>query len=231
MEVEREHSEANLRISGKVSVVNAVDGIRAALAASRKVIFDFDGTLVDSNEIKRHAFDLVFADYPDHMKEIQEYCHGNNHTIRGEKFRYVSEKILGLPYTAERDRSLHELYEGFTTESVATAPEIPGALAFLRSLKSHPPALVSATPHDILLKILDRRGWRSMFDEVRGAPVNKAAWLRTLQANLECRSAELVFIGDSDEDEKAARASGCTFVRVGKISTNGELAIQDFTCL
>jgi phosphoglycolate phosphatase-like HAD superfamily hydrolase len=214
-----------------VSVVSAVDGIRAALAASRKVILDFDGTLVDSNEIKRHAFDLVFADYPDHMKEIQQYCHGNNHTIRGEKFRYVCEKILGLPYTAERDRELHELYESLTTEGVASAPEIPGAAAFLRSLRGNPPALVSATPHAILLKILDRRGWLSMFDQVRGAPVNKADWLRTLQTNLGCRSTELVFVGDTDEDEKAARVSGCTFVRVGRSSTNGELAIQDFTCL
>jgi phosphoglycolate phosphatase len=214
-----------------VSVVSIVDGIRAALSASRKVILDFDGTLVDSNEIKRRAFDLVFADYPEHLKEIQEYCHGNNHTIRGEKFQYVTERILGLPYTAERDRNLHELYDGFTTDGVASAPEIPGALAFLRSLKNRPPALVSATPHDILLKVLDRRGWRSLFDEVRGAPVNKADWLRTLQATLGCRSAELVFIGDTDEDEITARASGCTFVRVGRPSTNGELAIQDFTCL
>jgi phosphoglycolate phosphatase-like HAD superfamily hydrolase len=213
-----------------VSVINAVEGIRAALAASRKVIFDFDGTLVDSNEIKRRAFDLLFADYPDHMQEIQEYCHGHNHTIRGDKFRYVTEEILRLPYTPERDRSLHELYEGLTTEGVVSAPEIPGATAFLRSLKSSP-ALVSATPHDILLKILDRRGWRSLFDPVRGAPVDKADFLRGIRADVGCEPTRLVFIGDTEEDEKAAHVSGCTFVRVGRPSTNGELAVQDFTCL
>jgi phosphoglycolate phosphatase-like HAD superfamily hydrolase len=214
-----------------VKVADVVGEIRAALAASRRVVFDFDGTLVDSNDIKRRGFDLVFSDHPDHMKEIQDYCHGNNHTIRGEKFKYVTEKILGQTDTPELALSLHELYDRFTTDGVAAAPEIAGASAFLRGLADRPPALVSATPHDILLKIVDRRGWRSLFSEVRGAPVNKAEWLRDLQASLGCQASELVFIGDTDEDEESARSVGCTFVRVGRASTKGEFAIQDFTCL
>lgn len=214
-----------------MKVSNIGDAVRSALGASRRVIFDFDGTLADTNEIKKRAFDLVFADFPDYMKEIQAYCHSFNHTIRGEKFKYVTEKILGLPYTPERDRHLHELYARFTTDGVAEAPEIPGAGAFLRSIQSRGPALVSSTPHEILLEILERRGWRSLFGEVRGAPVNKRDWLNALQKSVGCRSEDLVFFGDTDEDETSAREAGCTFVRVGRVSKGGELAIQDFTCL
>jgi phosphoglycolate phosphatase-like HAD superfamily hydrolase len=208
-----------------------IDAVRNAIGVSRRVIFDFDGTLADTNEIKTRAFDLVFKDYPEHMEEIQAYCHSFNHTIRGEKFKYVAEKILGLQYTPERDRQFHEAYARFTTDVVVAAPEIPGATSFLRRIRSSEPALVSSTPHDILLEILERRGWRSMFGEIRGAPVNKRDWLNSLQKSLGCRAEALLFFGDTDEDETSARESGCTFVRVGSDARHGELAIQDFTCL
>src|SRR5688572_3702942 len=110
------------------------ESLRHAIQTSKGVVFDFDGTLVASNEIKRRGFDFVFAAYPDRMAEIRAYCHNFNHTVRGDKFRHVTERILGQKYTPELEKQLHERYADFTTQSVAAAPEIPGALAFVRSL-------------------------------------------------------------------------------------------------
>jgi phosphoglycolate phosphatase-like HAD superfamily hydrolase len=93
--------------------------VRQAMQSSKGIVFDFDGTLVDSNEIKRRGFDFAFADYPNRITEIREYCYSFNHTIRGEKFRHVTEQILGLPYTPELDRYFHERYAAFTTSKGA----------------------------------------------------------------------------------------------------------------
>ena len=208
------------------------EALRLAIRSSKGVVFDFDGTLVDSNEIKRRGFDFAFAAYPDRMPEIRAYCHGFNHTVRGEKFRYVTERILGLEYTAELEKLFHERYADFTTESVVAAPDIPGAVAFLRSLAALRPALLSSTPTAILLQILNRRGWRTLFSTVQGAPVNKQEWLVNFQGALGCRPEEVLFFGDTDEDASAGNEAGCTFVRVGKAAeVAGELAIQDFTAV
>src|SRR5262245_6660473 len=120
--------------------------VREAVQSAKAVIFDFDGTLLDSNEIKRRGFDHAFADYPDLMDEIRAYCYGFNHTNRYEKFQYVSEKILRIDYTPELERRFAHRYAEFTTASVADAPEIPGAEDFLRSLMPNRPALLSSTP-------------------------------------------------------------------------------------
>lgn len=206
--------------------------IRQAVQSSKAIVFDFDGTLVDSNEIKRRGFDYAFAEYPERMAQIREYCYSFNHTIRSEKFRYVTERILGLQYTPELDKLFHERYAAFTTDSVANAPEIPGAGAFLASLTAHRTALLSSTPTAILMEILDRRGWRAFFSEVQGAPINKAAWLKDFQRRVGCCPEELLFFGDTDEDAQSAQHAGCTFVRVGKPVADGDkLAIRDFTCL
>jgi len=205
------------------------DSILQAIQSSKGVVFDFDGTLVVSNEIKRQGFDFVFADYPDRMAEIRKYCYSFNHTIRGEKFRHVTEQIVGLRYTPELERLCHERYAAFTTDSVAAAPEIPGAAAFVKSLSSYRPALLSSTPTAILLEILERRGWRSLFPVVQGAPIDKQAWLKDFQTTLGCAPEQLVFFGDTDEDEESGRRSGCTFVRVGRDPVHaGELATRNF---
>ena len=185
------------------------------LSGARVVVFDFDGTLVDSNEIKWKGFEYTFSEYPAEMAEISAYCRGSNHTIRGEKFRHVTEKILGLSYTQELSDTFHRRYADYTTDAVVAAPEIPGASVFVRQVSGLQPSLLSSTPHEILLKILDRRGWGAMFTRIQGAPVSKRVWLRDLQRTLECDPQSIVFFGDTSEDEESARASSCRFVRVG----------------
>jgi phosphoglycolate phosphatase-like HAD superfamily hydrolase len=194
------------------------------LDAAKAVVFDFDGTLVDSNEIKWTGFEHVFAEYRDHLPAIRAYCRGSNHTIRGEKFRFVCEQILHIEYTAAREKSLHERYAAYTTDGVVQAREIPGAAAFVRRMSDRPTALLSSTPHAILLEILHRKGWDAMFRVVRGAPVVKRQWLAEYAATIGCAARDVLFFGDTAEDAASARDFGCMFVHVGE-------AIADFTSL
>jgi len=204
--------------------------LRQAIQSAEALVFDFDGTLVDSNDIKRRGFDYAFEDYADRMQEIRAYCYGSNHTIRGEKFRHVVEKILGMDFTPELDAHLHKRYAEFTTESVVRASEIPGAVPFLKSIAGLHPALLSSTPTAILVEILRRRRWSDYFEIVQGAPVDKTAWLKALQAVVRCEPRKMLFFGDTDEDAKSATVAGCTFVRVR--GDGGPLSIPDFTvCL
>jgi|SRR5688572_8823049 len=205
--------------------------VHQAIQSAKAVVFDFDGTLVDSNEIKRLGFDYAFAEYPQFMDEIRAYCYSFNHTNRFEKFRHVTEKILHLLYTPQMEEVFAQRYAEFTTSSVAAAAEVPGAEAFIRGLAGFRPALLSSTPTEILLTILARRGWDTLFPTVQGAPVDKRAWLVDFYTALRCRPDQVVFFGDTDEDARAGRAAGCLFIRVGRSSDPEGLAIRDFTGL
>ena len=174
--------------------------------AARAVVFDFDGTLVDSNEIKWKGFEYAFAAYPERLSEISRFCRTENHMIRGAKFRYVCEHILKVPYTEQLDYKFHALYAEYTTDAVVAAPETPGGLDFVRGIRHCPVALLSSTPHEILLEILRRRGWAAMFQYIQGAPVSKREWLQRFQESLGCSPSDIVFFGDTDEDEQIGRA-------------------------
>jgi beta-phosphoglucomutase-like phosphatase (HAD superfamily) len=61
----------------------------------KAIIFDLDGVLIESAEIKTDAFRMLFADYPDRLPEIIAYHQRNAGISRYNKFRYFYEKILG----------------------------------------------------------------------------------------------------------------------------------------
>lgn len=202
-------------------MITNADALRADAAVvirrARALVFDFDGTLVDSNAIKWRGFEEVFAEFQDRLDDIMVYCRGANHRIRGDKFRHVYEQILGLPYTAAIESELQGRYAAATTQAIIDAREIPGAMAFLTDVGDrYRTALLSSTPHHILLEILERRGMRRYFQHVQGAPVDKAAWLRAFRRDHALASEQIAFFGDTKEDMIAATASGCVFIGVGQ---------------
>src|SRR3989338_725479 len=186
---------------------------RELLVRARAIVLDFDGTLVDSNPIKYRAFERCFADTGPQRDAVLAYCLGHHHVPRGEKFRYVYERILQQPYTPEIARRLHRQFEAETTEAIIHASVRPGADEFLAGLdRSRVVALLSSTPHEILLRILEGRGWQHYFHQVRGAPVDKAMWLLRFREQQHLAGSDVVVFGDADEDGVSARAAGCRFV-------------------
>ncbi len=207
------------------------------LQRAQLVVFDFDGTLVDSNPIKHRAFAECFMEFPEQLDDILEYCWGHHHVPRGEKFRYVYETILQRAYTSAVAAALHERFDVATTRQIIAAPEIPGATDVLRAVSQrYTTALLSSTPQEMLVYIVEQRGWSGYFKRIQGAPVDKKAWLRTAQTIQALEGTQVVFFGDTQEDETAAIAAGCRFIRVGG-SANGAMAAQgiwsmsDFTSL
>ena len=206
-----------------------VPSLAQLVERARALVFDFDGTLVESNAIKRRAFERCFADAPAaHQADIQAYCRGFNHTPRWEKFRHIYEHILHRTYTPVIETELLRRFEAETTRQIVEAPEIRGASAFLaQAARTHVTALLSSAPQEILMKILEDRGWRGYFQTVQGAPVDKAQWL----AGWRRKHPDTLFFGDTPEDARAAQAAGCSFVIVGDSTPDAETvcAIQDFS--
>ena len=209
----------------------AKDTLEDLLRRARAVVFDFDDTLVESNDIKWRGFEAVFGEFAEHLSEIMAYCRGSNHTVRDEKFRHVCEEILGLRYTEDLATALHQHYANATTQLIAQAPEIPGATTFLLSLAGgYTTALLSSTPHEILLQILEQRDMRKHFRHVQGAPVDKAEWLNQFRSMQSLAPKEVVFFGDTPGDLASSRTAGCVFVGLGKEFSALEdcLKIEDF---
>ncbi len=177
------------------------------------VILDFDGVVVESVGIKDDAFAELFKDFPAYLPAIMKYHQANNATIRYEKFRYIYEEILGLPYTAEVSTRLGLQFSKMVFEKIVNCPFVRGAMEFLEEYRQKSLLyLVSVNPAQELKAILANRKIDHFFSDVYAHPWGKADAIRDILRRNAYLAKDAVFIGDSPEDFDAAQMAGVDFV-------------------
>lgn len=185
------------------------------------VVFDFDGTLVKSNEIKRRVFyettkDIVGADLI--LNRLL------SEPDSGDRYSIFKALIKGLEKNINNDISaitLSELYTKICEDEISNAPEIPGALNTLNELKNRKIKMFvsSATPVDTLQRIIGIRGWSSLFESIMGSPESKEDHIKRILYLNNYSLSEVVYVGDSEVDQKASLSVGCKFVGLGTDSS------------
>lgn len=178
------------------------------------VIFDFDGVLVESAEIKTKAFTRLFeAEGEDMVARIVDYHTAHAGVSRFEKFYHIYREIIRKPLDEETFRRLCERFAMLVVEDIVHAPYVRGAKEFLDCFASKYSFFVcSATPQMELEAIVARRGITSSFDGIYGAPRKKAEIVGDIITRTGCGPTNTVYIGDALSDYEAAKAHGIPFI-------------------
>jgi len=179
------------------------------------VLFDFDGTLVQSNQIKRDMLFLVartVGSTDDVFRKIL-----TDHP-RHDRFDLYRELLTQMKYDGDLDTKVKELsglYGDLTTSAISKAPEIPGAAGFLTEFSSQIPMYInSATPEASLRNTIEERGWAEFFRGVYGRPKSKNDIFKLVQDETGLPANQILFVGDSVQDLESARDNGCPFLGV-----------------
>jgi phosphoglycolate phosphatase len=186
----------------------------------RCVAFDFDGTLVDSNAVKRSAYFEVARREDPGGGLVSAVLAERPQADRHEVLRVVAQRaaeagVLDPRRVEEAAARLIEAYSALVEAGQAERPERTGATPALLVLgATHSLYVNSATPADSLRRAIERRGWRGRFKDVLGRPLDKVANLRLILAREAMSPAEVAMVGDQQRDLDAARAAGCAFVAV-----------------
>lgn len=177
------------------------------------IALDFDGTLIESNHIKDQAFETIFSDWPEHKEAMIKWHLARNTTDRSEKFRYFVEDVLGETGNSKLVDKLTEKFSELTYKAIVTCPMVKGAMSFLDHYKDKAPlVLVSATPQSELEKILIDRVLDKYFQESYGAPIDKVEILKNIMSDNKILPDEILYIGDSSEDQETAVLLGVHFI-------------------
>jgi beta-phosphoglucomutase len=185
-----------------------------ALADPVGIVFDFDGVIVESVDLKTDAFRALFEHEPAHVEAIVAYHRHEPGMSRFEKFDHVYRHILKRPLGPAEREALGVRFGELVTKAVECCPEVPGATACLRAqLAAGRPAFVaSATPEGELRRIVEARGLTTYFRAVYGSPRSKAEIARAILDDYGGQPADWWFVGDAMNDWRAAQAIGMTFI-------------------
>ncbi|OPY36113.1 MAG: Phosphoglycolate phosphatase [Methanoregula sp. PtaU1.Bin051] len=177
------------------------------------LIFDFDGVLVESVDIKTRAFQELFSFAPNHIKEIVGYHTMNAGISRFEKFRHIYTNILHEELTDEKFQALSDRFSSLVIDAVVAAPCVPGARGLLRKFSGTiPMSVISATPEEELREIIRRRRMDLFFTRISGSPAKKADNIHALVEWEHLDPGKTIYIGDAINDLNAALQTGVRFI-------------------
>lgn len=183
-------------------------------ASPAAVVFDCDGVLIESIEIKTEAFLELFADHPEHHAAIARHHQTHLGISRFEKFAWIYRELLGYELEPGESEELGLRYSKLVFERAVACPEVPGAGEALATLHAAgmPLFIASGTPQEELERLLAARGWRQYFRSIHGSPRTKPSILRDVARALHCAMETVVFVGDGRSDLEAAQETGAAFV-------------------
>lgn len=179
----------------------------------KAIVFDVDGVLLESLDIKTRAFATLFSSHPEHLDTIVQFHIKNGGMSRFDKFRFIYRDILKKQLSEEEFTSLCSRFKELVMSGVLSSEMVEGSREFLVTHRSnHVFFVITATPQDEIREILTRRNLWGYFRAVYGAPTPKSEALAEILQKFSLSPNQVVYVGDALNDYHAAEPLGVRFI-------------------
>ena len=182
------------------------------------VVFDFDGVLADSVNIKTKAFGLMYKEYgSDIVDKVKHHHIENGGMSRFQKFKHYHKFFLGKSLDEDGIQMMANKFSDLVVSQVVSSKWIPGAENFLQLLHKNNIncVIISATPQSEIELIVEKRNMNKYFSQIYGSPDSKFNNLTKALKKNSITSDEAVFFGDALADWQAAVKKKISFIGVG----------------
>jgi HAD superfamily hydrolase (TIGR01549 family) len=188
----------------------------------KAIIFDFDGVISNSVNVKTDAFAKLYEQYGDEVvNSVVEHHIVNGGMSRFEKFEIYHKKFLGIDLTKEELTILSEKFSSLVINKVVNAPYISGAYSFITNyFNKYQFFIISATPQNEMRAILQMKKIDSYFIKVLGSPAQKDYNIKLILNDFKLGVSEVCYIGDSINDYNAALSTGIKFIGLCSLNHN-----------
>jgi len=181
------------------------------------VVFDCDGVILESVDVKTRAFGKIVEKYgPESVARMTEYHLAHGGVSRSRKFEWFYDEVLGRKITEQEIQSLSKKFSQLAFKGVMRSPMVPGIMETLEFVHGRLPMYVaSGTPNDELLQVMDARNLTRFFNGVYGTPPEKSELLRRIIEQEGIAPNDTLMVGDSSTDLDAAQSCGSQFFGIG----------------
>jgi HAD superfamily hydrolase (TIGR01549 family) len=202
------------------------------------ILFDFDGVLAESANVKTEAFEKLYEPYGEQVvKKVIDHHIKHGGISRYKKMELYHSEFLNKNLSKEELNDLAKEYSKLVVTKVIDSIWVPGVKDFLE--KYHDKIdmyVVSGTPQEELELIVKKRGMQKYFKGVFGTPATKPEIADNLIKQNGYDKNRVLYIGDSLSDYNDSKKAEIVFLgRVPKgensIFPDGTEIITDFSNL
>lgn len=180
----------------------------------KNILWDFDGVILDSMDVRDHGFRKIFKEYDNtDVRRLIEYHRANGGLSRYVKIRYFFEIILKKEVT---ETEIMEYANRFTVimkqELINPQNLIHDSVGFIKknylNFNFH---IVSGSDNEELNFLCKKLDLAMYFKSIHGSPTPKNTLVNNLISKNKYKIDETCLIGDSINDFEAANNNDIQF--------------------
>ena len=178
------------------------------------IFWDFDGVIINSDEVRTEGFKHIFDSYSkEYIDKLINYHTINGGLSRYEKIEYFSQKILDKRLNNQEKREFAQLYGNYCRERLCNKNLlIKSSISFIKeNHKNFNFHLVSASDEKELVYLCSKLDIKKYFKSISGSPINKIENIKKLLKTNNYNESNRCLIGDSINDKFAATENRICF--------------------
>lgn len=180
------------------------------------IFWDFDGVILNSNEVRDLGFEKVLKNFPQNeVAALLAFHQKNGGLSRYVKFRYFFEEIRNEKEVAEDKiqeyaNRFSEIMKTLLTDKSLLIQE---TLSFIkRNYQLIPMIIVSGSDQTELRYLCEKLEIKHFFKRIHGSPKPKMDWVKEILEEEKLAVKECILIGDSVNDYEAAMQNNMAFM-------------------
>lgn len=181
----------------------------------KTILWDFDGVIMNSNEIRDKGFLEVLKSFPENeVEQLMAFHQENGGLSRYVKFRYFFEEVRGGKVTeSEVQEWANKFSDIMLSLLINKELLIEETIEFIKAnYRNYDMHIVSGSDGNELNKICDGIGISEYFNSIQGSPTPKNTLVKDIIDNEGYNRKECLLIGDSVNDFEAADSNGIFFL-------------------
>ncbi len=178
------------------------------------ILWDFDGVILDSMEVREMGFTKVLENYPEEqVKLLLEYHKENGGLSRYVKFRYFLEEILNEHVDEKEVAAMANQFSQIMRTFLGSRDQlIHEVINFIRSQYTEfDMHIVSGSDGEELRFLCDKLEISGYFKTIQGSPEPKISLVKNILKQFKYEKSTVCLIGDSINDFDAANQNEIDF--------------------
>jgi HAD superfamily hydrolase (TIGR01549 family) len=194
----------------------------------KAIIFDYDGVIAESVNVKTEAFAELYRHCGDKVvQNVVNHHEANGGISRFEKFRIYHNEFLGKEIDDIEVEELASQFSNLVLQKVIDSQYVTGAYEFIvANYENYEFFISTGTPTSEIEIILKNKNIKKYFVNIFGSPEKKDIHVAEIMMNNKFQNDEIIFIGDAITDRNAAINNGIRFI--GRYTTTEEIKNEKY---
>ena len=181
------------------------------------MVFDFDGVIIDSAEVKIDEYRNLFSQFTKNETTLNEIIniYKNSAGIpRETTLKKVFKVVLDKTISNQEVEDLSLDFSKRIFQRLETIEPLKGVLEYLTIHREVNKYIISGAPNSDVSYLTKKLKLSKYFKSIKGGPLNKKNEMINIRKLTNVKAQEIVYFGDQKNDCIAAKSAGVGFIGI-----------------